>query len=82
MFYNMIASTFLSFTPPLYTGPWIGSLLLIYECCCSCLKGTPFDFRQDKQIYTDMHNVPNGYDINYLLDGPLSDDTGLRTAAM
>eukprot|EP01147_Barroeca_monosierra_P003029 gene3029-5812_t len=46
------------------------------------VHGTPFDFRQDKQIYTDMHNVPNGYDINYLLDGPLSDDTGLRTAAI
>lgn len=35
----------------------------------SSVKGTPYDFLEPHVIGTKIHGLPNGYDINYALDG-------------
>ncbi|XP_054804817.1 uncharacterized protein LOC129307897 isoform X3 [Prosopis cineraria] len=32
------------------------------------VKGTPYDFQEPKEIGSQIHDLPSGYDINYVLD--------------
>ncbi|XP_028788508.1 aldose 1-epimerase-like [Neltuma alba] len=32
------------------------------------VKGTPYDFLKPKEIASQIHKLPNGYDINYVVD--------------
>lgn len=43
------------------------------------VKGTPFDFLQPATIKEKMKNLPEGYDINYAVDG---DHKGMKKVAM
>ncbi|XP_038695068.1 galactose mutarotase-like [Tripterygium wilfordii] len=44
------------------------------------VKGTPYDFLEPHAINSKMDKLPNGYDINYALNGSLSHK--MRTAAI
>lgn len=44
------------------------------------VKGTPYDFLQPASIGSKIKGLPNGYDINYALDGGASKN--LKTAAI
>ncbi|OMO55228.1 Aldose 1-/Glucose-6-phosphate 1-epimerase [Corchorus olitorius] len=36
-----------------------------------CVEGTPYDFLQPHTVGSRIYKLPNGYDINYVLDGDL-----------
>lgn len=38
------------------------------------VKGTPYDFLKPRTVGSRIKKLPKGYDINYVLDGPASDE--------
>uniref|UniRef100_A0A6V7QVW7 Aldose 1-epimerase n=1 Tax=Ananas comosus var. bracteatus TaxID=296719 RepID=A0A6V7QVW7_ANACO len=45
------------------------------------VEGTPYDFREPRTVGSGIDNVPGGYDINYVLDGP-ADGQGVKKVAV
>ncbi|XP_010503389.1 PREDICTED: aldose 1-epimerase [Camelina sativa] len=35
------------------------------------IAGTPYDFLEPREIGSRIHELPGGYDINYIIDGPI-----------
>lgn len=47
----------------------------------SPVKGTPYDFLQSHKIGSQINGLPNGYDINYALDGGEDEEMKLAVIA-